>query len=55
MESLKFKLAPRSTLYDLTMHTNPRYTDHAGLEISVNSRIESPFSRQVAIGNAGPV
>ena len=25
------------------------------LEISVNSRIVSPFSRQIAIGNAGPV
>ena len=25
-----------------------------GLEISVNSRIASPFSRQIAIGNAGP-
>ena len=31
------------------------YTDHAGLKISVNSRIASPFSRQIAIGNAGPV
>ena len=31
------------------------YTDHAGLEISVNSSIASPFSRQIAIGNAGPV
>ena len=30
-------------------------TDHAGLEISVNSRIASPFSRQIAFGNAGPV
>ena len=30
------------------------YTDHAGLEISVNSSIASPFSRQIAIGNAGP-
>ena len=30
------------------------YTDHAGLEISVNSRIASPFSQQIAIGNAGP-
>ena len=28
--------------------------DHAGLEISVNSRIAWPFSRQIAIGNAGP-
>ena len=25
-----------------------------GLKISANSRIESPFSRQIAIGNAGP-
>ena len=33
------------------MHEN---TDHAGLEIFVNSRIASPFSRQIAIGNAGP-
>ena len=30
------------------------YTDHAGLEISVNSRIASLFSLQIAIGNAGP-
>ena len=30
------------------------YTDHAGLEIPVNSRITSLFSRQIAIGNAGP-
>ena len=30
------------------------YTDHAGLEISVNSSIAWPFSRQIAIGNAGP-
>ena len=28
-------------------------TDHAGLEISVNSRIALPFSRHVAIGNGG--
>ena len=30
------------------------YTDHAGLEIFVHLRIASPFSRQIAIGNAGP-
>ena len=30
------------------------YTDHAGLEIPVNSRIASPFSRQIANDNAGP-
>ena len=30
------------------------YTDHAGLEIPVNSSIASPFSRQIAIGNSGP-
>ena len=30
------------------------YTDHAGLEISVNSGIAWPFSWQIAIGNAGP-
>ena len=30
------------------------YTDHAGLEISVNSRIAWPFSRQIEISNAGP-
>ena len=29
-------------------------TDHAGLEIYVNSCIAWPFSRQIAIGNAGP-
>ena len=31
------------------------YTDYAGLGISVNSRIASPFSRQIANGNAGPI
>ena len=31
----------------------PPYTDHAGLEISVNSRIAWLFSRQIAISNAG--
>ena len=31
------------------------YTDHAGPEISVNSRITSTFSRQIAMGNAGPI
>ena len=31
------------------------YTDHAGLEIPVNSCIASPFSRQIANVNAGPV
>ena len=31
------------------------YTDYAGLEISVNSRIASLFSRQIANVNAGPV
>ena len=36
------------------MHEYMEYTDHAGLEISVNSRIASPFSRQIAIVNAGP-
>ena len=30
------------------------YTDDAGLRIPVNSRIASPFSLQIAIGNAGP-
>ena len=30
------------------------YTEYAGPEISVNSRIAWPFSRQIAIGNAGP-
>ena len=30
------------------------YTDYAGLGIPVNSRIASPFSLQIAIGNAGP-
>ena len=33
---------------------NSLYTDHAGLEIPVNSRIASPFSRQIVNGNAGP-
>ena len=30
------------------------YTDHAGLEIPVDLCIASPFSRRIAIGNAGP-
>ena len=30
------------------------YTDHAGLEISVNLHIASPFSRHIAKANAGP-
>ena len=30
------------------------YTEYAGLKISVNSHIASPFSRQIANGNAGP-
>ena len=30
------------------------YTDHVGPEISVNLCIASPFSRQIAIDNAGP-
>ena len=30
------------------------YTEYAGLDIDVNSRIVSPFSWQIAIGNAGP-
>ena len=30
-------------------------TEYAGLEISINSRIAWPFSRQIAIGNAGPI
>ena len=29
--------------------------DNAGLEMSVHLRITSPFSRQIAIGNAGPI
>ena len=31
------------------------YTDHAGLEIPVDFSITSPFSRQIVIGNAGPI
>ena len=31
------------------------YTDHAGLEIPVDLCIASPFSQQIAIGNAGPI
>ena len=31
------------------------YTDHAGLEIPVDLCIASPFSKQIAIGNAGPI
>ena len=30
------------------------YTDYAGLEIAVKLCIASPYSRQIAIGNAGP-
>ena len=30
------------------------YMDYAGLEMSVNSRIVSPFSQQIAIDNVGP-
>ena len=33
----------------------PIYTDHAGPEIPVHLSIASPFSRQIAIGNAGPI
>ena len=38
----------------MDLHTKT-YTDHAGLNIPVNSRIASLFSRQIAIGNAGPI
>ena len=38
-----------------TVWLKHKYTDYAGLEISVNSRIAWPFSRQIAIGNAGPI
>ena len=31
------------------------YTDHAGLQISVNLHIAPPFSLQTAIGNGGPI
>ena len=31
------------------------YTDHVDLEIPFNSRIALLFSRQIAIGNAGPI
>ena len=31
------------------------FTDHAGLEIPVDLCIVSPFSWQIAIGNAGPI
>ena len=40
--------------YKDTVSMEKTYTDHAGLEISVNSRIASQFSRQIANGNAGP-
>ena len=30
------------------------YTDYAGPEITVHFSIAAPFSRQIAIGNAGP-
>ena len=36
------------------IHSFILYTDHAGLEIFVNSRIASPFSRQIAKGSSGP-
>ena len=41
-------------IYIVKLHSKP-YTDHAGLEISVNSRIAWPFLQQIAIGNAGPI
>ena len=31
------------------------YTEDAGLKIPIGLCIASPFSRQIAIGNAGPV
>ena len=31
------------------------YTEYAGLEISVIARIASPFSRQIANVNGGPI
>ena len=31
-----------------------KHTDHASLEIVVNSGIASPFSRQIVNGNVGP-
>ena len=44
-ESLKVLLTPFGL----------KITDYAGLEISVNSRIAWPFSRQIANVNAGPI
>ena len=34
--------------------TNPVNTEYEGLDIAVILCIASPFSRQIAIGNAGP-
>ena len=39
---------------DIPLKCQECYTDHAGPEISVNSRMAWPFSRQIANGNAGP-
>ena len=38
----------------LTMSATIQYTEYEGLGISVNLCIVSLFSRQIAIGNAGP-
>ena len=38
-----------------TVINSRSYTDYAGLEIPVDLCIASPFSRQIAIGNAGPI
>ena len=47
-----------ATVIPLPTVNNPSgvsdYTDYAGPEIPINSRIASPFSQQIAIGNAGP-
>ena len=55
---LVFSLIERVSFFGCIFHTDYilmlLYTDHAGLEISVNSRIASRISRQIAIGNAGP-
>ena len=44
-------------IFCCTIFTNVTagYTEYAGLEISVYSCIASLFSRQIAIGNGGPV
>ena len=42
-------------VFDKASRRGADNTEYAGLEISVYSRIASLFSRQIAIGNGGPM